>query len=170
MSNGFLPLLILLGIFWAFSSASRGKSKGKKPGGVNRPAAGAKPAAPVRPSSLMDSRFAKEFPHLFTGLSEMLEAPAAAPQPAPPRQGSLPAPEPEGTDPCHDDYASLPSGSLSAETEEGIDPCHDGWAPTPEAPSEAEEAHAPGGPGLSWSGNELVRGFIYSEILKRKIG
>ena len=106
----------------------------------------------------MDSRFAKEFPHLFTGLSEMPEAPAAAPQPAPPRQGSLPAPEPEGTDPCHDDYASLPSGSLSAETEEGIDPCHDGWA------------HAPGGPGLSWSGNELVRGFIYSEILKRKIG
>ena len=83
--------------------------------------------------------------------------------------GSLAASEPEGTDPCHDDYSSMSSGSLPEDSEEGKDPCHDGWEPAASSRQTPAE-NGEGGLGLNWTGNELVKGFIYGEILKRKAG
>ena len=68
----------------------------------------------------------------------------------------------------HDD--SIYQGSLNAVTGEGYDPCHDEQlAPLTQAetaPVPAAEA-APGLQ-LSFTGNEVVRGFVMSEILTRK--
>ena len=68
----------------------------------------------------------------------------------------------------HDD--SVYQGSMNAVTGEGYDPCHDEQlAPLTRAeiaPAAAPEA-APGLQ-LSFTGNEIVRGFVMSEILTRK--
>ena len=69
----------------------------------------------------------------------------------------------------HDD--SIYQGSLNAETGEGCDPCHDEQLSSLSSlerepvPAPAEEA-----PGfqLGWTGNDVVRGFVMSEILTRK--
>ena len=67
----------------------------------------------------------------------------------------------------HDD--SVYQGSMNAETGEGYDPCHDEQL-TPLSAAEtampAAEA-APPGLQLSWTGSEIVRGFVMSEILNR---
>ena len=68
----------------------------------------------------------------------------------------------------HDD--SVYTGSMNAVTGEGYDPCHDEQlAPLTraEAAVPAAEAAAPGLQ-LSWTGSEVVRGIVMSEILKRK--
>ena len=68
----------------------------------------------------------------------------------------------------HDD--SIYQGSLNAVTGEGYDPCHnEQLAPLTAAESafSAPEEEVPG-LRLGWSGNEIVRGFVMSEILKRK--
>ena len=68
----------------------------------------------------------------------------------------------------HDD--SVYQCSMYAETGEGYDPCHDEQlAPLTraEAAVPAAEAAAPGLQ-LSWTGSEVVRGIVMSEILKRK--
>ena len=68
----------------------------------------------------------------------------------------------------HDD--SVYQGSLNAETGEGYDPCHDEQLSSltaAEAVSPAAETVQPGLQ-LGWSGSDVVRGFVMSEILKRK--
>jgi hypothetical protein len=68
----------------------------------------------------------------------------------------------------HDD--SVYQGSLNAETGEGFDPCHDEQlAPLflAETAMPAVET-AESGLQLEWTGSEVVRGFVMSEILKRK--
>ena len=68
----------------------------------------------------------------------------------------------------HDD--SIYQGSMYAETGEGYDPCHDEQM----APLNAVEAAVPAAetaqPGLQlgWTGSDVVRGLVMSEILKRK--
>ncbi len=68
----------------------------------------------------------------------------------------------------HDD--TVYQGSMYAETGEGYDPCHDEQL----APLTAVETAVPAAettvPGLqlSWNGDEIVRGIVVSEILKRK--
>ena len=68
----------------------------------------------------------------------------------------------------HDD--SVYQGSMNAETGEGYDPCHDEQlasltlAETAVPAAEAAES----GLQLNWNGNEVIRGFVMSEILKRK--
>ena len=68
----------------------------------------------------------------------------------------------------HDD--SVYQGSLNAETGEGFDPCHDEQL----APLSLAETAMPAvetaesGLQLEWTGSEVVRGFVMSEILKRK--
>lgn len=68
----------------------------------------------------------------------------------------------------HDD--SVYQGSMFAETGEGYDPCHnEQMKPLTEAesamPAPVEEI-----PGLQlgWSGNDIVRGLVMSEILNRR--
>ena len=69
----------------------------------------------------------------------------------------------------HDD--SVYQGSLYAETGEGYDPCHDGQLSALSAlerePVSAPAAETPGLQ-LGWTGNDIVRGFVMSEILTRK--
>ena len=68
----------------------------------------------------------------------------------------------------HDD--SVYQGSMNAVTGEGYDPCHDEQL----APLTAAETAVPSAdaavPGLqlSWTGSDIVRGFVMSEILTRK--
>lgn len=68
----------------------------------------------------------------------------------------------------HDD--SVYAGSMNAVTGEGYDPCHDEQlAPLTLAENAVPAAEAAeGGLQLNWTGNEIVRGFVMSEILKRK--
>ena len=91
--------------------------------------------------------------------------PAEAPA-APPARETTIRPSISVTE--HDDSIYL--GSLNAITGEGYDPCHnEQLAPLTAAETEiasvSEEA-----PGLRlvWSGSEIVRGFVMSEILTRK--
>lgn len=188
--TSFLPLLLLF-LFWVIRAASKNKKKAagktqarqQAKASFRTDAADRAPAGRTAPaqeiSSSMDARMAREFPHLFRG--SMPAAPAsgslgpAASEGIDPchddygsiPSGSLRVSAKEGTDPCHDDYASIPTGSLRVSAEEGTDPCHDGWEP----PAEADE-HAEAGAGLnlSWAGSDIVKGFIYGEILNRKVG
>ena len=68
----------------------------------------------------------------------------------------------------HDD--SVYQGSMNAVTGEGYDPCHDEQlAPLTLAENAVPAAEAAeGGLQLNWTGNEIVRGIVMSEILKRK--
>ncbi len=65
---------------------------------------------------------------------------------------------------------SLYQGSLNAVTGEGFDPCHDEQLSTLNTaehtlpPQEQDQARLPFG----WTGNDIVRGVVMSEILKRK--
>ena len=69
----------------------------------------------------------------------------------------------------HDD--SLYQGSLNAETGEGYDPCHE---PELQGLNEAETAPAvmPASTEhtlpFGWTGNDMVKGIVMSEILKRR--
>ena len=101
---------------------------------------------------------------------------AKAPKQQPEPQSTYVAPEPARPTVMqpsisfteHDD--SVYQGSMNAATGEGYDPCHDEQlAPLTRAeiaPAAAPEA-APGLQ-LSFTGNEIVRGFVMSEILTRK--
>ena len=161
MDTSFLPLLLLI-LAWVFLG-SRGKNKNPKNAVKTEKSASAKtekhsPAGNMsRPAPVgnIEARLAKEFPHLFASTERSAS-------------GSLPDTSTEGKDPCHDDYAGMRTGSLRVETPEGTDPCHEDW----EAPADAD-AEAPaaaGGLSLSFGGNDIVKGFVYGEILKRKIG
>jgi len=68
----------------------------------------------------------------------------------------------------HDD--SVYQGSMNADTGEGYDPCHDEQlAPLTLAETAVPAAEAPeSGLQLGWTGSDIVRGFVMSEILKRK--
>ena len=69
----------------------------------------------------------------------------------------------------HDD--SVYQGSLNAVTGEGFDPCHDEQLSSLSS-AERETVSAPGeeAPGLQlgWTGSDVVRGFVMSEILNRR--
>lgn len=102
-----------------------------------------------------------------------------APEPAPESPKPAPAPEPLYRETRltpsisvteHDD--SIYHGSLNAVTGEGYDPCHDEqMAPLTLAES-AVSAPAEEVPGiqLGWTGNDIVRGLVMSEILNRRKG
>ena len=189
MDTSFLPLLLLI-LAWLFLGSKGRKKVTKKPGGKpTRPVAGsgtgAKPANPLIPAGKLDEKLAKEFPHLVARLEGAASHLADQVSGSLPRteeegkdpchddyaampSGSLRVNRAEGTDPCHDDYANLSSGSLKTDIPEGTDPCHDGWEAVPEPAAETRETG--GGLGLSWAGNEIVKGFVYGEILKRRNG
>lgn len=100
------------------------------------------------------------------------QAPAAEPQktaaaPAAPAEPARPTVmQPTITVAEHDD--SVYMGSLNAITGEGYDPCHEEQLSTISYESAAPAETAVPGLQLSWTGNEIVRGVIMSEILNRK--
>jgi hypothetical protein len=67
----------------------------------------------------------------------------------------------------HDD--SIYRGSMNAVTGEGYDPCHEEQL-SPLTLAETVEPESVAAPGfqLHWTGDEIVRGLVISEILKRK--
>ncbi|MBR2823575.1 MAG: hypothetical protein IKE24_07825 [Clostridia bacterium] len=84
--------------------------------------------------------------------------------------GSLRVEHGEGYDPCHDEPDLVPSGSLSEDMPEGTDPCHDDMEPVR---STALAGAADGGEAepafrLGTTGNDIVQGFVWGEILNRK--
>ena len=101
--------------------------------------------------------------------AEAQNAPAAPAGPDPAAEPAEPRVlQPSITFTAHDD--SVYQGSMNAITGEGFDPCHDEQlAPLTQAET-AVPAAAEGTPGLqlSFTGNEVVRGFVMSEILTRK--
>ena len=68
----------------------------------------------------------------------------------------------------HDD--SVYQGSMNANTGEGYDPCHDEQLTPLTAAESAVPAAEAAEPGLqlSWTGSDVVRGFVMSEILTRR--
>ena len=66
---------------------------------------------------------------------------------------------------------SVYQGSMNAFTGEGYDPCHDEqMLPMTQIESEpaAQPQQAQSGLPLGWTGNDVVRGIVMSEILNRK--
>ena len=143
----FPPLLILVIIWVLMGLASSKKKKTQQQTAKNVKPGAAKPDAKAKKDNTSKT------------------APAQ-PQAEPARPTVL---QPSISVTEHDD--SVYQGSLYANTGEGYDPCHDEQlsslsAAERETPSvDAEET-----PGLQlgWSGSDIVRGFVMSEILKRK--
>ena len=139
----FAPLLLLL-FFWIFIGV---------PVSIAKKAAGRKnPARPVRPAEPAEGES------------------SAAPKPAIPER--LRPLRPTVVEPDHDD--SVFTGSLGALSTEGYDPCHDEQMRALEPvckPGKPQELPAPeprSGLPLGWTGSDVVRGVVMSEILNRK--
>ena len=101
--------------------------------------------------------------------AEAQNAPAAPAGPDPAAKPAEPRVlQPSITFTAHDD--SVYQGSMNAVTGEGYDPCHnEQLAPLTAletAPPAAEETVP--GLRLSWTGSDVVRGLVMSEVLKRK--
>ena len=160
-----LPLLFVAFI-WILGSFSRKKKPtgngAGRPGAARNPAAEAQrvqtaPARETRTETRQETR-AETRSMLSSGMSSA-------------GYGSLGGTSTEGVDPCHDEPSRMPVGSLRTDSAEGRDPCHDDWKPAaPNAPAQAGAPETAGGLNLGWTGNEVVKGFIYGEILNRKIG
>ena len=139
------PPILILAIIWlliapVLSAAKKQQAKNAKTGAAKQPGAKAPKKQPETNSSTY-----------------------VTPEPARPT-----VMQPSITFTEHDD--SVYQGSMNAITGEGFDPCHDEQlAPLTQAET-AVPAAAEGTPGLqlSFTGNEVVRGFVMSEILTRK--
>ena len=141
---GFPPILILA-IIWLLiapilSAAKKQQAKNAKTGAAKQPGAKAPKKQPEPNSSTY-----------------------VTPEPARPT-----VMQPSITFTEHDD--SVYQGSMNAVTGEGYDPCHnEQLAPLTAAETvlPAAEAEVPGLQ-LSWTGSDVVRGFVMSEILTRR--
>ena len=155
----FLPLLFII-IFWSLigSSARKLKQAGKNrkqtvrqkqsDGSPADKAAAGGNAGPAAPSHTTASS-------LSHGHSD-------------PYQGSLGVSVMEGVDPCHDNPYLIPEGSLQVDVPEGTDPCHPGSSAASAVSRLAAAGPASPGLNLRVTGNEVVQGFIWGEILNRK--
>ena len=147
----FGPLLIVI-LIWVF---------------VGLPAAMAKKVKEQKTAEKL-SRGARPRPDIRTGGKSV---PVSAEPVTQPEAFSEPTPRlrPTVSVTPHDD--SVYQGSLNAETGEGYDPCHDedlerlnAAEATPAVQPVTDEPALPFG----WTGSDIVRGVVISEILKRK--
>ena len=141
MFQSFLPLLLLFLVYSFIASLSKAAKKSMS---------GQKTAVRARPAA----------PEPETG-SAAAPAPRVAPEPVSRElRPSIRVTE-------HDD--SVYQGSLNAVTGEGYDPCHDEQlAPLTRSESAEQVTFVAPGFRLNWTGDEIVRGIVISEILKRK--
>ena len=171
----FLSLLIFLAICIWLSSAR--KKRGKQAGSaspVSKPAAGkgknrlhrTEGPAPSRDLPLTSEVSPQpEADHGSLRGSSMSGTDPSRDDPGVLPYGSLRIDVPEGTDPCHDDPVAIFSGSLQTDSPEGTDPCH----PAPAVRRQQEEGAGPASGQIpGFPGDEIVRGFIWGEILNRK--
>ena len=142
----FIVMIIYLCLVYPAAQAKK-NAKGRKT--VNFRKAAQTPAAPEMTQEPPKS--AEESARVFETMAE--QVPERAYQPV--------------RRPFEDDD-TLYQGSLNAVTGEGTDPCHEeqlaDMMPAPEPAAE----EVSGGLGLSWTGNEVVRGIVMSEVLKRR--
>ena len=88
----------------------------------------------------------------------------AASKPAAPAEPSMSAPR-EAASPMETPYI----GSLGVGSMEGLDPCHSDPQPAWTETRSGEEApEPPSFQPAGWTGSDIVRGFVFSEILRRK--
>ncbi len=139
--ESFIPLLFML-FFWIIIAV---------PISAARKAANQKKSAPPVPKAPAEDQ------------------PSAGPVPAAPER--LTALTPSLSEPDHDD--SVFTGSLGALSTEGYDPCHAEQMSAMESvcvpgnePAPASQVRS--GLPLGWTGNDVVRGIVMSEILNRK--
>ena len=147
----FGPLLIVI-LIWVF---------------VGLPAAMAKKVKEQKTAEKL-SRGARPRPDIRTGGKSV---PVSAEPVTQPEAFSEPTPRlrPTVSVTPHDD--SVYQGSLNAETGEGFDPCHDEdlerLNAVEAAPAVQPVSDVPALP-FGWTGSDIVRGVVISEILKRK--
>ena len=147
----FGPLLIVI-LIWVF---------------VGLPAAMAKKVKEQKTAEKL-SRGARPRPDIRTGGKSV---PVSAEPVTQPEAFSEPTPRlrPTVSVTPHDD--SIYRGSLNAETGEGFDPCHDEdlerLNAAEAAPAVQPVSDVPALP-FGWTGSDIVRGVVISEILKRK--
>lgn len=103
--------------------------------------------------------------------------PAQAPKQAPAPVRQTPAPTLQArttlqTSPMASRLKEPYQGSLGGESTEGTDPCHDEQLAGLDRIESTEQITDPGagkpGLSLSWSSNDVVKGFVYGEILNRR--
>ena len=151
--------LLIVAVVWFFVSLYKaGSNKGAKKGADGAASRSARPGSPARKAQDQPEKEAvRPAPRRSSGFPVLSNV----------DWGSLSASPVEGTDPCHDDPETLQSGSLRVDLPEGTDPCHDGLRAASFRTDEEEE-EAAGPLSLSWAGSDIVKGFIYGEILNRK--
>ena len=170
--NEMAPLLPILLVWLCFGLLFRKlQSAAKKAQPANKKAVSPKPDSPAekKPSA----------PVPDSSLASMQGSLPIAERLSQPYLGSLGVETGEGEDPCHEEqfhHAAVPMGmhdqpylgSLGIDTSEGTDPCHeDQLQPILPFAQKEEDGEQPVS-GLSWTGNDIVRGFIVSEVLSRK--
>ena len=139
MLESFFPLIALFLIYTAIAAMAKGAKK----------ISSAQKASSARSATPADA------------------APAEAPAPEAAAAPRIREMQPTIRVSEHDD--SVYMGSMNAVTGEGYDPCHDEQL-KPLTRAETIEPAPAAAPGLQihWTGDEIVRGFVVSEILKRK--
>ena len=147
----FGPLLIVI-LIWVF---------------VGLPAAMAKKVKEQKTAEKL-SRGARPRPDIRTGGKSV---PVSAEPVTQPEAFSEPAPRLQPTVYVTPRDDSVYQGSLNAETGEGFDPCHDEdlerLNAVEAAPAVQPVSDVPALP-FGWTGSDIVRGVVMSEILKRK--
>ena len=147
----FGPLLIVI-LIWVF---------------VGLPAAMAKKVKEQKTAEKL-SRGARPRPDIRTGGKSV---PVSAEPVTQPEAFSEPAPRLQPTVYVTPRDDSIYQGSLNAETGEGFDPCHDEdlerLNAVEAAPAVQPVSDVPALP-FGWTGSDIVRGVVISEILKRK--
>ena len=147
----FGPLLIVI-LIWVF---------------VGLPAAMAKKVKEQKTAEKL-SRGARPRPDIRTGGKPV---PVSAEPVTQPDTFSEPAPRLQPTVYVTPRDDSVYQGSLNAETGEGFDPCHDEdlerLNAVEAAPAVQPVSDVPALP-FGWTGSDIVRGVVISEILKRK--
>ncbi len=162
-------LLVLLCWFFFGSRISKFRKAGKgAAAGTGLPKSGAPKAESANPVSPSSSAPVSESP-VRSPVMPSVSSPVQGAPVRSPMTPSVSAPAfSEGTSGWERDN---PSGSLGEDTLEGIDPCHEDQSREMDLLRTGSGQSAPGsaqGLTLSWAGNDVVRGFVYGEILNQK--
>ena len=151
--ESFAPLLTLLLIYFLFALPVRKLTRAAR-----KQQSARKPAAPAVPDDAFPEPDAPPAGEALSGGSGSLPYPEG---------GELRSARPSVRLSGRDD--SLYAGSLNAVTGEGEDPCHEEQLqPLTRAEAAVPSPEAVPGLRLSWTGSDIVHGFVMGEILKRK--
>ncbi len=149
--EGFAPLIVLL-IVWSL---------------IIPPLTAAKKKAAQNQQKRQSQAFREAGENIPAQAPKQAPAPVR-PTPAPPLQARTALQTSPMTSRLKDPY----QGSLGEESTEGLDPCHDEQLAGLDLAESAEQTTDPAavkpGLSLSWSSNDVVKGFVYGEILNRR--